>query len=394
MTDVARRFRNHAIPRILTCMAALTLLVGTAAQAREASTFTVSSEPEVVYRWKTQRCDTKTIPDSPARAYRREDGSLVMIASHFNNRIFEGRDFDDLRPNCSVQSMGKESANPADLDDRFWVQSLIPLGGGRVMAMASHEFLGTRHAGVCEKGAPWPSCWYLSVVGLEADERDFAFKLLPRDQRMIAGSNQRFDPSVKAGGFHTVTNTVFDGDYAYFMAWTEDAAVPGGKGNCLFRAPRSDLVNGWQMLSKGQFVHSPDPYPTDGQAPIQASCDRLGGPDMAGKARSIVWLEGRKQWMVVWSSRANADGPGIYYATSDDLRNWSLASLLAPLAPFWGTKETGTFYEYPSLIDHGSKSQIFQTVGNNFYLYLTRLNWEEKRALMDRDLVRFKVTVD
>jgi hypothetical protein len=46
------------------------------------------------------------------------------------------------------------------------------------------------------------------------------------------------------------------------------------------------------------------------------------------------------------------------------------------------------------LIDHGSKSQIFQTVGNDFYLYLTRLNWEEKRALMDRDLVRFKVTVD
>jgi len=382
---------NHAILRLLTCMAVLLLPPGKAAVAGDAVTFTVSPEPEVVYSYQRQRCDNLTIPDSPARAYRREDGSIIMIAAHFNNRFLEGSDFDHLSPNCAVQSKGSESADPAEFDDRFWIQSLIPLGGGRIMALASHEYWGSRHPGVCEKGA-WPTCWYLSIVGLEANERDLSFRLLPRDQRLVAGSNRRFDTSIKAAGFQTVTNTVFDGDHAYFIAWTEDAAEPGGRGNCLFRAPRNDLVNGWRMLSNGRFADSPDPYPTEGQEPVQARCDRLGGPDMSGKARSLVWLEGKRQWMFVWMARGKQ--VGAFYATSPDLRNWSSAALLVPLDPFWGTTETGTFYDYPSVIDHDSPSPNFQTAGEGFYLYMTRLNWQEKRSTMDRDLVRFRVTVN
>jgi hypothetical protein len=191
----------------------------------------------------------------------------------------------------------------------------------------------------------------------------------------------------------TLSNTVFDGEYAYFIAWTEDAAEPGRRGNCLFRAPRDDLVTGWRMMSEGRFVSPPDPYPADGRAPIQAKCDRLGGPDMAGKIRSLVWLEEKNAWMAVWSTRMNGAG-GVYYATSPDLENWSSAALLAPLEPPWGTDEKKAFYDYPSIIDHGSASPIFQSAGNSFYLYLTRLNWQAKRLVMDRDLVRFKITLD
>jgi hypothetical protein len=371
----------------------LIVLIAAAAVAKEAPTFSVSAQPEVVYSYQTQRCDWRSIPDSPARAYRRGDGSLVLIAAHFRNRIFEGRGFDDLRPNCAVLSQGTESANPSEFDDRYWIQSLIPLGGGRLLGLASQEYSGIRHAGVCPVGSGKPACWYLSIVGLEASDRDFSFKLLPPDQRLIAGSNQRFDASVNAAGFLTVTNTVFDGNYGYFIAWTEDAAEPGRRGNCLFRAPRSDLVNGWQMMSRGQFVAPPDPYPGDGQVPVGARCDRLGAPDMAGKARSLVWLETKHLWMVVWSTRVNGAG-GVYYATSPDLRTWSSAALLAPLEPFWGTDQKGTFYDYPSVIDHASKSPIFHTAGDSFYLYLTRLNWQTKRATMDRDLVRFRVKVE
>ncbi|WP_414475681.1 hypothetical protein [Microvirga sp. M2] len=373
--------------------AALTVLSACAAHAGEAPMFSVSPVPEVVYSYRSQQCDWRTIPDSPARSYRREDGSLVLIASHFRNRIFEGRNFDDLRPNCGVVSQGAESVDPSEFDDRYWIQSLIPLGNGRILALASEEYSGLRHDGVCSKGRDKPACWYLSIVGLEANDRDFSFKLLPRDRRLIAGSNRRFDTSVNAAGFLTVTNAVFEGDYAYFIAWTEDAAEPGRRGNCLFRAPRSDLVNGWQVMSKGRFVAPPDPYPGDGRRPVQTTCDRLGGEDMSGKARSLVWLETRQMWMVVWSTRVNGVG-GVYYATSPDLKNWSSSAVLAPLEPFWGTEKTGAFYDYPSLIDHASTSPIFQSAGDEFYLYLTRLNWQQKRNTMDRDLVRFRVTID
>jgi hypothetical protein len=384
---------NNLFLRILTHVIALTLVMGNAAVAQEPVTFSVAPDPEIVYRYQTQRCDWRSIPDSPARAFRRDDGSLVLMAAHFRNRIFEGSSFNDLRPNCAVLSMGAESADPADYDDRFWIQSLIPLGGGRVLGLASQEYSGIRHDGVCAKGKDRPACWYLAIVGLEATDRDFAFKLLPRDQRLIAGSNHRFDKSINAAGFLTATNTVFDGDYAYFIGWTEDAAEPGGRGNCLFRAPRTDLVNGWQMMSKGRFEPSPDPYAQDGQDTVPARCDRLGGPDMSSKVRSLVWLETKRLWIAVWSTRWNGTG-GVYYATSPNLRDWSSATLLAPFEPFWGTDKKGAFYDYPSIIDHDSTSPIFQTADDGFHLYLTRLNWETKRATMDRDLVRFKVTVN
>jgi len=384
-------WKNRPVLQISVCMAGLLLAIDTPASAGDAVRFTVSPEAEVVYNYQKQRCDTRTIPDSPARAYRREDGSVAMIAAHFNNRFLEGSDFDNLRPNCNVHSQGSESPDPSEFDDRFWIQSLIPLGRGRIMALASHEYMGYRHAGVCEKGA-FPTCWYVSVVGLEGSERDLSFKLLPRDERVIAGANRPFDRGIKAAGFQTVTNTVFKGDYAYFIAWTDDAAEPGGRGNCLFRAPRNDLVSGWEMLSGGQFVRPPNPYPADRQDPIKAKCDRLGGPDMSGKARSLVWLESKKQWMFIWTARAKESG--AFYATSPNLRNWSSASLLAAFEPPWGSDKRGVFYDYPSAIDHASRSPVFQTVGDSFHLYLTRFNWENPKVRMDRDLVRFKVTVD
>lgn len=385
--------QKKAVLKLLAWSGIVIAVTGTAAIAGEPVTFSISSRPEVVYEYRTQRCDWRSIPDSPARAYRRADGSIILMAAHFRNRIFEGSSFDDLRLNCSVLSQGKESADPMDYDDRYWIQSVIPLGGGRILALASQEYSGLRHDGVCERGVDKPQCWYLALVGLEADDHDLSFRLLPRGERLIAGSNKPFDPSIDAAGFLTLTNTVFDGDYAYFIAWTEDAAEPGGRGNCLFRAPRSNLVTGWKMLSGGEFVTPPDPYPARGGPAVVAKCDRLGGPDMQGKIRSLVWLETRNEWLAVWSTRSNDVG-GIYYATSRDLRTWSPAALLAPLEPPWGANRTGTFYDYPSVIDHDSASPVFQTVGRTYYLYLTRLNWENGHTRMDRDLVRFKVTVN
>jgi hypothetical protein len=393
MRAFARLRQNDKTRSILSLLAMLIIPAEAAPMAQKTVTFSISSDPEVIYNYQTQRCDWRSIPDSPARAYRRADGSIVLIAAHFRNRILEGSSFDNLRPNCAVLSQGAESANPADYDDRFWIQSLIPLSDGRILGLASQEYSGLRHKGVCEKGPDRPECWYLALVGLEANDRDFSFKLLPHPQRVIAGSNRRFDPSVDAAGFLTLTNTVLDGDFAYFIAWTEDAAEPGRRGNCLFRAPRRNLETGWKMLRKGQFVSPPKPYPAGTDNPVPAKCDRLGDPGMVGKIRSLVWLETKNMWLAVWSTRVNGTG-GIYYATSHDLRNWSPSSLLALLEPPWGSDRNGVFYDYPSAIDHHSSSPIFQTIGDSFHLYLTRLNWEQRHTRMDRDLVRFKVVLD
>ena len=137
------------------------MMMSRAVLAGEPLHFSVSPESETVYSYERQRCDWRTIPDSPARAYRRRDGSIALIAAHFRNRVLEGSSFDDLRTDCSIVSQGEESADPAALNDRFWVQSLIPLEGGRVLGLASQEFSGLRHDGLCAKGPGKPECWYL-----------------------------------------------------------------------------------------------------------------------------------------------------------------------------------------------------------------------------------------
>src|ERR1700742_1558629 len=57
---------------------------------------------EAVYQWSTQRCADDFIPDSPARAFRRRDNSIALIAAHYKNQFLVGSSFDDLRPNCAV----------------------------------------------------------------------------------------------------------------------------------------------------------------------------------------------------------------------------------------------------------------------------------------------------
>ena len=86
------------------------------------------------------------------------------------------------------------------------------------------------------------------------------------------------------------------------------------------------------------------------------------------------------------------DQSGVFYSLSDDLVHWSPGKrLFAGLRP-WGQKACAEFYEYPSLIDHGSKSNIFDTVDlDQLYLYLTRFNYSDCKRGLNRDLVRVKI---
>src|SRR3954452_3996893 len=80
----------------------------------------VIGEPEAVFRWSEQRCDRLHIPDSAARAFRRSDGQIALLAAHFTNVLLLGEDFDRLTPACETTSRGQESDDPASFDDRFW----------------------------------------------------------------------------------------------------------------------------------------------------------------------------------------------------------------------------------------------------------------------------------
>lgn len=367
-----------------------------AAQAQDTIRLELSPKAETVYDYAVEKCHSNTIPDSPARALRRADGSIALIGGHLTNWFMEGASFDSVKPNCAISSRAAESPNPADFDDRYWIQALLPVDGNRVLALGSQEFMGKRHAGVCQGPGAQSPCWYSSIVSATADARDLRFSLLPLNERLVASSGAPFDPKVKMTGFFTTSNIVRDGAYLYFVGWTAGEAKPGPNGNCLFRSTVADAARGeWTVLSDGRFVAPPKAYQSDGSTTTH--CDTLGGDRRGeipfGRFRSVVRLKNHNLWLATYNTGGR--DAGVYYTTSRDLQHWSAPRVLADFKPFWQSSRSTCqdFYEYPSFIDHHSDSNIFDTAGDAFYVYFTRLNWSDCKRGMNRDLVRFPVKV-
>ncbi len=370
----------------------VSLLYISAAAAEQPVVVRAISPPAVVYEWATERCEDNWIPDAPARAYRRTDGSLVVMATHYTNGILRGRGFDDLKPDCAVKAEGAENPDPAAFDDRFWTEALVPGADGKVIALVSHEYLGARHPGHCEaEASPGPRCWYSSLLLAESDENSFAFKLLQDDRKFLAAPPAAFDPKGKARiGFFTTSNVIRSGDdWLYMVAWVD---LPQLHGNCLFRASAADPTGGWYALHNGVFDQQfLNPY-TNGAA--SRTCDIVGKGGLLNILRSVVWLEHQQRWLGVYNMSAGGSQPeGIYYTTSIDLINWSAPNLLFRNDEAADARGCKAVYQYPSLIDHGSSSKIFDTASDDLYLYMTRFNQQSCRRGLDRDLVRVRLNV-
>ena len=345
------------------------------------------ADAEVVFRWADQRCADDWIPDSPARAVRRTDGSILLMATHYTNGVMTGPDFESLRPDCSVVSRGAENPDPAAFDDRYWIQALLPTGGGRLLAIGSHEFLGARHAGRCRiTDRRRPHCWYSALTLVEADESALVFR--PRvASHVLAAPSSHFDPSAtRRTGIFTATNIVRDGDWYYFLAWVELGELQGA---CLFRAHHADPTQ-WRALREGRFEGTfPSAY-ADGVA--DRRCDIVGRGTLLNIPRSVVRIDSLGRWAAVFivpDGRAHPEG--IYVSYSTDLRQWSAPRLVARTEEAADGRNCRAVYQYPSLIDHDSRSDLFDTGSSEPYLYLTRFNKVSCRGGLDRDLVRIRL---
>lgn len=392
--------RDATFPGRAAAIAVVVLLsFVTVAQAASPSLRVSASEQiETVFNWRTQRCDDLYLPDSPARAFRRSDGTLALIAAHYTNGFFVGSSFSSLKPDCAIKSLGGESNAPEDFDTRFWVQALWPLPGDRILALVSHEYLGKGRPGQCN--VPNESrvlCWYSYIGKAIASEKTLHFVFPPLSDRFAAAPPIRHDPDARLrAGFFTTSNIVTDGLWAYFVSWME---FPNRRGNCLFRAPLDKLEGPWLALRKGQFTQSfPDPYRSPPAATRNADCDVIGQPVLPGPLRSIVRLERHGVWMGVFQftppAARSGELSGTFASYSSDLINWSPPQLIFSSRQPWGQSNCQKFYEYPSLIDHASSSRAFDTAGDKIYLYLTRFNYELCAKGLDRDLVRLEIVVD
>jgi len=405
--------REQLAMRRLLILALLSVTAPTRGIAQPALSIAAEAQVETVFRWASQRCTELHLPDSPARALRRADGGIALFAAHLVNIPMLGADFDSLSPVCAAMSRGAELADPAMFQDRFWVQAVVPFvdrGRARVLGIASHEFMGWRHPGSC--ATPYGAdgrrpagfrCWYSAITAVIAEEGDWRFRPIPAPAGVIAASPAPFNPTAtQRSGFFSVSNALIEDSHATLMAYNEGIAGQP-RGNCLLRAPLNELPGGWRGLSGGSFSETyPGAYAS--RNPQPRPCDVVGNEVFGGAPiRGVVRVDRPDgPWFVAIFTRAapldrrSDSSDGVFLSNSRDLRRWSRAERLWAMTPFRSQPEPGVYYEYPALIDHASSSPVFDTVAATprLYLYLTRLNLEDRRRGLDRDLIRVAVHLD
>lgn len=386
-------------------------LLGGGMEARAQPVLSIAPDApvETVFRWNTQRCTELHVPDSPARALRMSDGGIALWAAHLVNIPMRGRDFDSLVPVCEASSRGAEMPDPAAFQDRFWVQAVVPFtrdGRRHVLGLASHEYMGWRHPGQCtvpfdgaDRRPAGFRCWYSAITAVIAEERDLRFRAIPAPRGIIAASPFAFDPmATHRTGFFSVSNAIVAEGHVMVMVYTEGVAGQP-RGNCLLRAPLDALPDGWRSLAQGGFTAV---HPGPGNGPHTA-CEVVGNAVFGGApVRALLRFAtpDGPWWLAVFTRAAPRDrrdgaSDGVFTSASRDLRQWTPATRLWAMTPFRSQPEAGVYYEYPALIDHASTSVVFDTVEGapRLHLYLTRLNLQDRRRGLDRDLVRIAVRV-
>lgn len=320
------------------------------------------------------------IPDSPARAIRLNRSSVALIAAHYNNIFTESSSLSGpFRPQCSVMSEGRQNGDPAAFDDRWWIQAVAFASNGDMIALASHEYRGGRHAGACD--IQGRGCWYSSIV-IARGNRDLHFDLLPMNERILARPSSPYDRGANERvGYLTVSNILKkDGEFYAFVYGERTGEMR--QGNCLVRS--NDLLH-WRAFDGSDF--NADLSQTDGCSPIAPSI-------LSAPVRSVLRLETHNIWIsIFFDKRKNAEG--VWYSKSADLLTWSEPELLLEAKQVVPKRLCTDFFAYPSAIDRNSPSPIFDTAGADFDLYMTRFNFSDcKRDQRKRDLVRYKVHVE
>ncbi len=368
------------------------LFVGLSAWAAtaHAQTLTVGGgDAQVVWNHDGEACDALDIPDAPARAIRLVDGSVQLYAPHFNNRRLRGRGLLDLRPDCAIVYRGREDDDPAGFDDRTWIAAPYTLDGKTIYAVLHNEFQGNRRPALCPTGR-YIDCWYNALTFAVSRDAGGRFERLPGE---VAVLPYRYDQVVGAhSGYFNPTNILHVGDDWVMMAFATRARAQA-EGNILLRTRNIADPAAWRAWDGDSFaVRFADPYakPPPGDA-------RLPRPVAPGALRwpvtSLVRHAPSGRFIALMMAGGGA-APGVYAATSADLLTWSAPQrVLAAVGPEGWRPGMPAPIAYPSLLDPASPSRNFETVGAHPMLFVTRSNPCGAVLCMDRDLVRFSVTI-
>lgn len=369
----------------------LALAVGfvLAADARaEAISLIVDGPEKVLFDQAKDACDASDLPDAPARAFRNDQGLMVLFAPNYRNRAFTGLDLDHLTRDCAIRFAASGGADPALLDDRSWLHAFHTDNGRDVFAFASASFIPYRHDIPCVAGTKRTDCWYNGLAALRSDDGGATFQYLGKPPGQIAfppPEPYRSDVPDPAG-FLTATNIVAWKDSLYAILWRRGGDGETKSHNCLARAP-ADNLTAWDVWSGSVFVPAAR-FDGEDWSSLTTTCAAIG-PATQPNIRGLVLQTRTQAFIAVFQYRAEKQ-LGFFYATSKDLITWSAPALLLAVDLQPDAERTSSWAGYPSIIDDTSPDRNFGSMGETAHLVFVRFLPKGQRSVT-RQLVTIPI---
>jgi hypothetical protein len=359
---------------------------------------------EIVFRWKTDRCEDQDVPDVAARAVRRR-GQIVLVSGNAPKNYFSyGTDFDRLKRSCTPVLISPDDWSADSFRNQWWIVSVYSDDGDTIHALVHNEYHDP-FAANCKPGDTLPGnpCWYNSLVYAVSRDGGRSFRAPPSPDHLVAPPPQKWDPTrgdqrgdrpsaPPPYGYFEPSNIIRGPDGAFYSAFF--AIVEPGTlaqtGTCLMRASDVADPSSWRLWDgQGFNIVASNPYASPGAPP----CAFLSPHELQGLRGSLTYNTYLRRYMLVGTNTVSmANGAhvcGIFYSLSKDLITWSARQLIKP-GPLPSCKGAYPYHAdmYPSIIDHADTSVSFENAGQTPHLYFTR--WY---AGLDRDLLRIPLTI-
>ncbi|MCW6510369.1 hypothetical protein [Lichenifustis flavocetrariae] len=332
-------------------------------------------------------CDGSDVPDTPARAFRRADGQVVLFGLHYTNHPLVGPRLDQLKLSCRSALLAHENPDPAAYDDRSWIAATWTRDGRSVDALVHHEYQANQHPGRC-RFSEYMKCWFNTVLAVRSTDGGATFAKTAAPVVASAPFPQT-EQQGRHRGFFNPSNIVSDGTFFYMMSSTTGWDGQEG-GVCLFRTRDPDDPAAWRAYDGTSFtVRFGDPYRTPPHVPPH--CQTIA--PFPAPVGSLSRQRGSGIWFAVFQAAKDAGVfpvSGLYAATSHDLLHWSLPRLiLAGATNYDDPCHAGArMIAYPSLIDPAAQGRNFDDVGATADLYFASMAVAGCSITGDRVLMR------
>jgi hypothetical protein len=323
-----------------------------------------------------QKCHILDVPDIPARAYMdytTETGTIRMIQGSTNFHRMTGTSILNFTRECAVSWNMTGNPNPAMFAANEFLDSTFAFGNGTVIALIHTEYPGNRY-GNCE-GPSYPYCWTVSIgLAISYDWGNTWNHARPPPHHLVAAVPYVYNHSLTAYGWGDPSNIVKhprDGFY-YVAMWNRNQVGLQEPGICIARTNNLVDPTSWRGWNGLEFtVTFASPYDMDPAEQDQHICTIVNLPAPNCAALGLVWSVFLLKFVVTLGCFGEE---AFYFATSDDLINWSDAQEFYSRNDL--PREVQTMVRsmnYPTFLDPTAPFELadpnFHVVGQNPYLF-------------------------